>query len=489
MFSKAEQETFIRAMDSRDYRFDGRFFTAVKTTGIYCRPICPARPNRKNIIFFKTAREADLAGYRPCLRCRPEVAPESPAWMGTSAIVRRAVSLIADGKMLLENEKKFASRFGITERHLRRLFVEEMGMTPKQISDTQRLNFAKTLVIETALPITEIALTSGFNSIRRFNDAFQKKFSQKPSNTRKRKVNEKAGDVTTLYLRYRPPFDWTSIIEFLKSHATPKVEAVVEDIYHRLFIDENTKKPALLTVSNLPEKFCLKLEIRGAHVKSLFSISRKVRRMFDLDSDPLLVANTFSKSKLLEKIYHKNPGMRIPRGWDAFETSVGIILGQLVTVQQGRLLLEQLVQECGVKVEHNFDTPLTHVFATPEILEKTSLESVRSTQQRKEAIRTLARRVRIKELDFSDASDFNSLRAALNEIKGIGPWTVECICLWALGDTDAFPNRDLILARVLKKHPELMKIDVRPWRSYLAIYLWREYAEKFSRKRPFKQVV
>lgn len=482
MFTKSEQDIFYRAVESRDYRFDGRFYTGVKTTGIYCRPVCPARPLRKNIEFFKTAHAAEKAGYRPCLRCRPEVAPQSPAWIGTSAVVKRAIALIGEGHLFQQDEKKFASRLGVSERHLRRLFVEEIGMTAKQVSDAQRLNFARTLVAETGIPVTEIAFTSGFNSIRRFNDAFQKKFSKKPTEIRKKGI-AKTPSSTALFLRYRPPYDWDSMIGFLQSHSIPSVEAVVDGKYHRLFLDEHSEKPALAVVSNMASEHGLKLEVVGADTRSLFSISRRIRRMFDLDSDPILIANAFSRSKFLEKIYAKNPGMRIPSGWNAFETSIATVLGQLVSVEQGRRLLGQLIEECGERLEHSFDSPLTHAFPSVEVLEKSPLALVKTTTLRKETIRQLARSFRLGELDLSEVCDLNELRSSLAKIKGIGPWSIEYICLRAIGDTDAFPAKDLILARVLERHPELAGADLRPWRSYLALYLWREYAKAYSKKK------
>lgn len=482
MITQTELEIFYKATKSRDHRFDGRFYTAVKTTGIYCRPVCPAKPKRENIEFFKTAQAAERAGYRPCLRCRPEVAPQSPAWIGKSAVVKRAMGLISEGLLFEESEAKFASRLGMSERHLRRLFMDEIGMTAKQISDSQRLNFAKTLVAETQIPITDVAFNSGFKSIRRFNDAFSKKFSRKPSEIRKKGTIEKSKNSVTLYLRYRPPYDWNFIIGFLKSHSIPFVEDVVNDSYHRLFIDENTKKPALVVVSNKPEKNCLVLETFGVHTKSLFSIAQRVRRMFDLDSDPLLIANAFSQSKFLENIYLKSPGLRIPRGWSAFETAVATILGQLVTVEFGRRLLGQLIQECGSFAEHSFDTQLNYIFPSSEVLQTASLSNVKTTARRKETIRNLAEKLNQGELSLSETCDLAEVRSILKEIKGIGPWSVEYICLRAIGDTNAFPDKDLIINRVLERHPEVSQTDLQPWRSYLALYLWREYAKTYSKK-------
>lgn len=480
MFTKEELESFAKASASRDYRFDGRFFTAVKTTGIYCRPVCPARPKKENLEYFKSAIEAENAGYRPCLRCRPEVSPQSPAWIGTSATVKRGIHLISKGYLFHSGEEKFAAKLGIGARHLRRLFVDEIGFTAKQISDSQRLNFARTLVVETKLPITEIAFTSGFQSLRRFNDAFLKKFARKPSDLRKKSDKTKIENSVTLLLRYRPPYDWKSIIGFLQGHHVPGVEHVTDATYERVFLDEHTKKPAMLIVSHLPEKNALQLVVVGADTKSLFSLSQKIRRMFDLDSDPILIASAFSKSKFLEKIYEKNPGLRLPMGWDPFETAVGTILGQLVSTKQARSLVQQLIENHGTKHEHNLHPTISYTFPTAKKLSQCETLSIQSTNQRKQTIIHLAKKVHARQIDLSEHCDVMLLRKSLQEIKGIGPWSSEYISLRAVGDTDAFPAKDLILARVLKNHPEIDHEGIKPWRSYLSLYLWKEFAQIYS---------
>lgn len=480
MFTKEELESFAKASASRDYRFDGRFFTAVKTTGIYCRPVCPARPHRQNVEYFRTGQQAEAAGYRPCLRCRPEVSPQSSAWIGTSATIKRGINLISKGHLFNSDEETFASKLGVGARHLRRLFVDEIGFTAKQISDSQRINFARTLVVETKLPITDIAFNSGFQSIRRFNDAFLKKFARKPSDLRKKSSGIKVDSSIHLLLRYRPPYDWDSMIGFLERHYIPGIEHVTIDSYQRFFIDEHTNKPALLTVTHIPDKNALKLSIMDADTQSLFSLSQKIRKMFDLDSDPILISSAFSKSKFLEKIYEKNPGLRIPSGWDPFETAIGTILGQLVSTTHARNLVQQLVQTYGTKHEHSYGSNFGQIFPSAKILSTKRTLKIGTTNQRKQTIIDLAKRVSNQTIDLSEHCDLQQLRLSLLDIKGIGPWSSEYICLRAIGDTDAFPAKDLILGRVLKNHPGLNHEELKPWRSYLSMYLWKEFAQMYS---------
>ena len=252
-----QEDIFYEAMLTRDYRFDGKFFVGVRTTGVYCRPICPAKPLRKNVEFFANAHKAEKAGYRPCIRCRPEAAPLSAVWYGTSAIVKRALKVIATNQRVLLSEDDFAVQFGISARHLRRLFNEEIGKTPKQICDQNRLNFARKLAHETHLPMTVIAETAGFTSLRRFNDSFKKRFHKAPSQFRKGSdVNEPAYD---LRLSLRPPYDWSAVLDFLRSHKIAPIESVLDGNFERIFCIENDV--GWLQVSPRLESSELKLKV------------------------------------------------------------------------------------------------------------------------------------------------------------------------------------------------------------------------------------
>jgi AraC family transcriptional regulator of adaptative response / DNA-3-methyladenine glycosylase II len=472
---------FYQALLARDHRFDGKFFVAVKTTGVYCRPICPARPKRENVEFFADAASAELAGYRPCLRCRPECAPLSPAWWGKKAVVQRALKLIARNEFHQTNEDSFARRLGMSARHLRRLFEEEIGQTPKQIADNNRLNFARKLIVETEMPIMTVSRTAGFLSLRRFNDAFQKRFRRAPSQLRKARSKSDDRDGIELRLSFRPPYDWQTIIRFYQSHPIPGIERVTPDRFERVFRIGDTI--GCLQVQELMDEAQLKLRVVTENPEILFEVVSRIRRMFDLDSDPMLIANSFAQSALLSKFYDRFPGLRLPGGWDPFETAVCSILGQLVSAEQRCHLVGQLVRGYGEEIAHPVSGEKTFLFPGPDILSQSDLSKVRTTIARREAIREFGRRVLSGAISLSEAQDPLSFRKTLLETKGIGPWSAEYISLRAIGDTDAFPRTDLILKRVLELHPDLDLESIKPWRSYAAIYLWKGFAEILSRRK------
>jgi AraC family transcriptional regulator of adaptative response / DNA-3-methyladenine glycosylase II len=470
---------FYQALQARDYRFDGKFFVAVKTTGVYCRPICPARPKPENVIFFPDAASAEAAGYRPCLRCRPECAPRSPAWWGKRAVVQRALKLIANNELNHNNEEAFAERLGVSARHLRRLFNEEIGRTPKQISDANRLNFARRLIVETPVPIMTVARSAGFASLRRFNDAFKKRFERTPSQLRKVRSKIKTTEGIELKLAFRPPFDWHSLIRFYQSHPIPSVERVVENSFERVFrIDENV---GFLRVQPVVDRPQLKLSVVTEDPRILFEVVNRVRRMFDLDSDPMLIADSFAQVPLLAKLVNRFPGLRVPGSWDPFETAVCTILGQVVSAQQRAELVAQLVRGYGEEIIHPVTEERAYLFPGPAALASAELREVRTSPARKEAVRDFSRRVVSGAISLSEAQDPLLFRKALLETKGLGPWSAEYISLRSIGDTDAFPRTDLILKRVLAFHPSLDLEAVKPWRAYAAVYLWKEFAQTLSK--------
>ncbi|MGH7847030.1 MAG: DNA-3-methyladenine glycosylase 2 family protein [Candidatus Binatia bacterium] len=474
-------DDFYQAMLSRDYRFDGKFFVGVKTTGVYCRPICSAKPKRENVEFFTDAIAAELAGYRPCLRCRPECAPFSAAWFGKKAVVQRALKLIANDELHHTKEAEFAERLGVTARHLRRLFQEEIGQTPKRIADNNRLNFARKLIVETDMPVTTVAATARFSSLRRFNDAFKKRFRRSPSQSRKARSKTAGGDGIDLNLSFRPPYDWQTIIRFYQTHPIPGVEQVTENSFARVFRIGNTigffqVRP----VAGAPQ---LKLRTVAENPRILFEVVSRVRKMFDLDSDPMLIAHSFTQVPVLARLYDRFPGLRLPRGWDAFETAVCSILGQLVSAEQRSNLIAQLVRNYGDELVHPLSGEKMHLFPGPEVLANSDLRAVKTTRARQEAIREFSRRVLSGAISLSEAQDPLAFRKALLETKGIGTWSAEYISLRAIGDTDAFPRTDLILKRALELHPDLHLERIKPWRSYAAIYLWKGFAQTLSKSK------
>lgn len=464
-----DHDVYFRAMKSRDPRFDGRFFVGVKTTKIYCRPICPARPHSRNVEFFESALASEKAGYRPCLRCRPECAPLSAAWTGTSALVSRALKKIAKGERLLVNEDEFAHSFGVSARHLRRLFIAEIGKAPKRIADDQRLNFARQLVVETSLPFTKVSEAAGFDSLRRFNSAFKARFSRPPTQLRRRKSKGDDGWIE-ISLAYRPPFDFDATLDFHRRHAISGIESVEGAVYKRLALID--RRVVEIEIADDPERNALRLRMRTGDVSLVFPISRRVRAMFDLDSDPIHVDGAFQKISRLKSLYEKTPGLRIARGFDPFETTIATVLGQLVSIDRANHLVSELIRNYGEKATHPHTGEEVRFFPPARTLAKAKLDKVGTTTIRKQAIREIAKRVNEGQLVLDSAIvDAGEVKERILEIRGVGPWTAEYVGLRALGDVDSFPAKDLVLARSLKG---LDLESVRPWRSYAAVHLWKE---------------
>lgn len=471
-------ESFYRAMLARDHRFDGKFFVGVKTTGIYCRPICPAKPKRENVEFFTNSYAAEKAGYRPCLRCRPEAAPRSSAWVGTSAVVRRAVRLIPD-LIKIESEDEFARKFGVSARHLRRLFIEEIGKTPKQLMYEYRLNISRQLIIETGLPMTEIAAASGFRSVRNFNAAFRERFKKNPTQIRRQKNTD--SKTITVTLAYQPPYDFLGLLDYYRRHAVDGLEWFEGDTMYRLIDIEG--KRGTVAVWDMPERSCLGVEIDFCDISKIHIILSRVRRHFDLDSDPALIANALEGDARIRQILRKYPGVRIPSGWECFETAVAVILGQLVSLEQGRKLMADLIEiagaDSGVKTA---DGKVIKLFPTPKQVVQADLAKLRTTSLRKQTLQNFAEKVLQGEISLEPEQDIKEFCDQVKLIKGIGNWTADYMALRVLRDTDAFPETDLILARAIKIHPRHTIEKMRPWRAYVAVLLWREYHQKLSNK-------
>ncbi len=463
-----QADVFYRAMQTRDNRFDGKFFIGVKTTGIYCRPICPAKPKRVNIQFFKNHLEAERAGFRPCLRCRPESAPLSPAWIGKSAIVRRAIKMIQAPQTQGFNENDFAAVFGVSSRHLRRLFMEEIGKTPKQLVFENRLNLSRKLITETKLPISEIAFASGFNSIRRFNDSFKDRYKVRPRNMRR----EKSGKHSKLCLSlpYRPPLDFAGLLQSYKNHRIGNLERFEGDKMVRVI--EFGGKTGEIFISNDSKKSKLILEIDFPDTSRLQEIILRVRSLFDLDSDPLVIANTLETCSKFESLLKKHPGVRLPSGWDPFEISISTILGQLVSVDHGRRLVNDLIELLGTSIG------AVKLFPTPSVIANCNLEKLKTTRARRQTVIAFSKAVANREITLAPTQDVEEFVKKVSMIKGIGPWTANYMALKVLRHADSFPGTDLILSKALKTHSLKSVNAMSPWRGYVAMLLWKEYADK-----------
>jgi AraC family transcriptional regulator of adaptative response / DNA-3-methyladenine glycosylase II len=474
-----DRETCYRALQSRDARFDGLLFVGVTSTGIYCRPVCPARTaKRENVRFFASAAAAQEAGFRPCLRCRPETAPDMASWRGTSNTVSRALALIADGALDADNAgvETLAERLGIGERHLRRLFVQHLGASPVAVAQTRRVLFAKQLIHETQMPMTEVALAAGFGSIRRFNEIFRELFHRPPSALRRRfSTSPELG--VTLNLRYRPPYDWDAMLAFLQARAIPGVEVVENGSYLRTIgMDGATGS---VQVRHLPERQSLRVTIRFPRAQSLPAIIARVRRVFDLGADIETIDAHLSLDPLLAPFIAQRPGLRAPGGWDGFELAVRAILGQQVTVAAARRLAEQLVVSHGERVES--DPRLTHVFPEAQHLAMANSINVGMPAARRSALKALAEAVAADPNLFRPFGTIEEAIARLRTIRGVGEWTAQYIALRALRETDAFPAADIGLLRgaevVDGARPSVPNLLLRseswrPWRAYAAQHLW-----------------
>jgi AraC family transcriptional regulator of adaptative response / DNA-3-methyladenine glycosylase II len=465
-----------RARLARDPRFDGRFFIGVLTTGIYCRPICPApSPKKANIRYFATAAAAAEAGLRPCLRCRPEAAPGTPAWAGTSATVRRALRLIQEGVLDSGSVEQLASRLGIGARHLHRLFMQHVGASPIVVAQTRRLHFAKRLLDETALPMTSIALASGFGSLRRFNAAFHATYGRAPRDLRRetRHTHDSRDNGLAIRLAYRPPYDWKSLHAFLAARAMPGVERITDDAYARTVCVNDSV--GWIEVRHLKSDAALMLSVHGLEPSALCAVVSRARQMFDLSADPSEVRTVMSGDALLGPLLRARAGLRLCGAWDPFEIAVRAVLGQQVSVAAARTFATRLVNAFGTPVP--VAEGLTHLFPAPVQLATADLTSIGLTRSRAATINALAKATRDGQLRFDNGDE---LRAALLEIHGIGAWTAEYVAMRGVGDPDAFPAEDLILRRMagngraltaaaLRKRAEAW----RPWRAYAVMHLWR----------------
>lgn len=475
-----------RAVSARDARFDGRFYTAVLSTGIYCRPICPARtPARRNVRFYRHAAAAEAAGFRPCKRCRPEISPGDPGWDHRGDLISRALRLIDEGVVDDVGIAGLAARLHITERHLRRLFVTELGVGPLAVARTRRLLLAKQLLTETPLPITDIAFAAGFGSVRQFNATMKEAYGFTPGELRAtagrprpappdaREAQDAcpaAGQrclaegplALTLRLNHRFPLDTDSLLRFLAVRAVPGLERVDDNGYTRAVPGG--------WIRLTPADGHVNLVAALSDPRGLSRIVARARRLFDLDADPDAIADALAPTAL-GPWAEKHPGLRVPGAWDGFELAVRAVVGQQVSVAGARTLLGRIARRAGSPTDHPaFD----HLFPTPEQLAAADLTGLGLTRRRAATLTALAERVAAGEIDLDGAMEPAQAVAALRRVPGIGPWTAGCIAMRALRDPDAWPEGDLALRRAMARLgiPDDHIERWRPWRAYAAMHLW-----------------
>ena len=482
-----------RALITHDARFDGRLFVGVTSTGIYCRPVCPARPAKfENCRFFSSAAGAQEAGFRPCLRCRPETAPELATWRGTSNTVHRGLALIADGALDGDGSvDALASRLGIGERQLRRLFDQHLGVSPIAVAQTRRVLFAKQLIHDSRLPMTEIASAAGFGSVRRFNETFQQLFQRPPSALRRRAVvalpeGSVAATGVTVRLRYRPPYDWPAMLAYLRGRAIDGIERLDGERYVRSVAHDGAV--GTVEIVHVPARDSLAVTIRFPCVRALPAIIARVRRVFDLGADVTSIGAHLAKDRLLAPLIARRPGLRVPGGWDGFELAVRAVLGQQVTVEAGRRLASRLVQACGAALpgRQAAESGVSRVFPGAAQVAAADLSVLGMPASRRATLVAVAEATLAEPRLFEPLATIEDTVARLCAIRGVGDWTAHYIALRAAREPDAFPASDVGLLRSAAGpggvRPSALELTARaqrwrPWRAYAAQHLWVADAE------------
>lgn len=449
---------YRQARLARDPRFDGQFFVAVRTTGIYCRPICPAPlPKEANVTYFTTAIEAANEGYRPCLRCRPDSAPASWAWKGTDTTLERALRLIDDGALIQGSVESLSNRLGIGARYLNKLFQAKLGTSPKQYALYQQLLFAKSLLQQTTMPVTEVALASGFGSVRRFNDSFARALQLTPSALRRQSGDTPASSLS-LFLSYRPPYAWSHLRDFLSARLIPGLEWCGEDHYGRTFrtrLPDGDGLAGQFTARHQPKRCGFRVDIELDRPGPLLPIVRTIRRLLDLDADIARIDDHLNQLPALAN--RLIPGLRLPGIWDPFEAGIRAILGQQVSVSAARNLVAQLVEQLGPpRHAHRY-------FPSPDEIAQADLSFLRMPGRRRDTLTRLA------EYCLDGTPDPDSWQT----LDGIGPWTTRYARMRGLSESDIWLGSDLGVKRTLERENlTLDPADASPWQSYLTFQLW-----------------
>ena len=471
-------DVHYRALVSKDTRFDGVFFVGVKSTGIYCRTVCPARtPKRSGCLFFRNAVEAEKDGFRACFRCRPELAPGHATVDAVSRLGRAAVAHINAGFLNGHSVEELAVVLGVTGRHLRRIVHREFGATPTALAQSRRLAMAKQLLHETSLGMTEVAFASGFSSVRRFNAVFQERFERTPSSLRRAPTPiETAQGAVTLRLDYRPPLQWDILMEHCHNRLMQGVENVENSAYYRTVSLDGAC--GWLCISKEPKRSALKMKLSLSLLKHVIFITMRVRRRFDLDAHPNTIAAYLQKDTFLQPMIKEKPGLRVPGAFDAFAQMIRIILGQRISVKAATTLCNRLIKAFGTSIKTPYSA-LTLAFPEPSVLATCPIERMNELgipDPRAQAIQDLAKAVVEGEIPLEQPADVEQFSERLLAIKGIGPWTVRSIRMRILGEPDSFPASDLELRKALggcsAKEAAARAEIWRPWRAYAAAYLW-----------------
>lgn len=475
-----DTDACYRAIRARDARFDGRFFTAVRTTRIYCRPVCPAPlPKRENVRFFGSAAAAEGAGFRPCLRCRPELAPGSASVDASARLARAAASQIDDGALAEKSLASIARALGVTDRHLRRVFEAEFGVTPVEYAQTARLLLAKRLLTDSAMSVIDVAMAAGFGSVRRMNTLFAQRYRFSPSELRKKAPAHRSLDHHTFRLQTRQPFDFDALLGFFAARAIDGVESIEGRIYRRslrVAMPDGRVVAGWFEIRRAPVRMRtqagIEARIDARLAPAIARVLAACKHAFDLDCRPDEVA------AVLGEIAQPHPGLRLPGAFDGFELSVRAILGQQVTVKAARTLAQRFVARFGDVIETPFAT-VTRLFpsaAAIAALAPAAIAELGIVSQRARAIVALAQTVE-RGLRLAPGADIEQTLHSLRAIAGIGDWTAQYITMRALHWPDAFPPGDVAILKAMRESKAVKALQRaqawRPWRSYAVMHLWK----------------
>ena len=482
MSMNLDPEVCYKAVSARDRRFDGWFFVGVSSTGIYCRPVCNVRtPRFENCSFHGSAAAAEKAGFRPCLKCRPELAPGLARFDATRELADAAAAMIDEGFLNHASLPALAARIGITERHLRRIFADEFGVSPVEYAQTQRLLLAKRLLTDTAMPVTDVALAAGFGSVRRFNGLFKTRYGFAPGRLRLNARHDALPDSDlVVQLAYRPPFAWHALLDFLGDRAIEGVERRDDDVYTRTLSLEQPDGQTITgwcRVTPLPDRHALQVTLPPTLAGSVPQVLAKLRHLFDLGARPDVI------DAHLGPLAAATPGLRVPGAVDGFEIAVRAIVGQQITVKGARRLLGRLAQRFGTPLPapahgltHTFPSAAQLLAVAPDALGEAGI--IRS---RIAAIHGVAQAMVNGRLRLDPLVPLDATRDGLLAIKGIGPWTAQYIAMRALGSPDAMPVDDLVLRQALGaadgRAVAARAAQWAPWRAYAALHVWRAAAQ------------
>ena len=460
-----------RALLTHDARFDGRFFVGVSTTRVYCRPVCTARtPHRENCRYFPSAAAAEAGGFRPCLRCRPELAPGYATVDANRRLAQSAAGLIEDGRLADSRLPDVAGALGVTDRHLRRVFQEEFGVSPIEYAQTQRLLLAKRLLTDTDMSVLDVAMASGFASLRRFNHLFRTRYRLTPAELRRRSPARAPGDRLAFDLAYRPPYDWEAMLAFLEYRAITGVEAIAKRAYVRSV--RIGKANGWLSVAPSTRRSALRVTVSASLAGVIPQLLARVKHLFDLACHPDEIAET------LGELAGAHPGLRLPGAADGFEVAVRAILGQQVTVKAASTIAARFVAAFGEPIE----TPhaaITTLFPTPAAIatiEPNEIARHGIIASRSRAIVALAKAVDGGEIRLEPSAPVEPTVAALEALPGVGPWTAQYIAMRALAWPDAFPHPDVAVLKAMKRKGAAALAQAeswRPWRAYAVLHLWK----------------